>query len=126
MVGVTGAIEAGVTLMAFLWTLNHANIEVARGAAFMTLVFSELFRAFAARSAADTFWRVGPRSNWLLVAVVGLSAALQVGLAAFGPTQVLFGMAPLTLTSVVMAAVLALAPVSFLEIRKLLFDRRPV
>ena len=46
----TGALEAIVTLGVFVWALRRSSLVEARDLAFNTLVFSELFRAFAARS----------------------------------------------------------------------------
>src|SRR5262249_30999742 len=70
-------VEAGVVLATFSWMLRHGGLLPARGLAFSTLVFCELFRAFAARSPRLLYWQVGAFSNLPLVAVVVVSALLQ-------------------------------------------------
>ncbi|MCM2256018.1 MAG: cation-translocating P-type ATPase, partial [Vicinamibacteria bacterium] len=58
-IGLIAMVEAGVVLSVFLTRLEAGTVAEARSFAFSTLVFCELFRAFAARSRALTFWQVG-------------------------------------------------------------------
>jgi hypothetical protein len=76
----TGALEATVTLGVFVWALRRSSLVEARDLAFNTLVFSELFRAFAARSPKKLFWQVGVLNNLRLVGVVVVSAFIQIGI----------------------------------------------
>ena len=72
----TGVLQAAVTLGAFAWYLQDEDLTHARSMAFTTLVFGELFRAFAARSQTKTFWKVGAFGNLKLLGVVVFSGAL--------------------------------------------------
>ena len=76
----TGALEAAVVLGVFVWALRASGLTTARALAFDTLVVSELFRAFAARSPTRLFWQVGVFTNLRLVAVVVVSLLVQLGL----------------------------------------------
>ena len=53
------SLQAAATLGVFVWALNARYVAEARNLAFSVLVFGELFRAFAARSARPLFWEVG-------------------------------------------------------------------
>ena len=76
----TAAAQTGVSLGTFAWALGWRDVAAARTMAFTTLIFGELFRSFASRSARRTFWEVGPLTNVPLVAVVASSRALLCGL----------------------------------------------
>ena len=119
----TGLVEAGVTLGVFIWALRHRDLGEARDLAFNTLVFSELFRAFAARSPDKLFWQVGIFNNLRLVAVVVVSALVQIGIHQIPAAARLFRIQDLPLETRVIPFLLALIPVTVLELRKLL--RRP-
>ena len=119
----TGLVEAGVTLGVFIWALRRRDLDEARDLAFNTLVFSELFRAFAARSPDKLFWQVGIFNNLRLVAVVVVSALIQIGIHQIPAAARLFRIQDLPLETRVMPFLLALIPVTALELRKLL--RRP-
>ena len=56
---VTGLLQAAVTISVFAWALDVAGLDEARNLAFSVIVFSELFRSFAARSTTRLFWEVG-------------------------------------------------------------------
>jgi Ca2+-transporting ATPase len=119
----TGLLEAGVTLGVFIWALRRRDLGEARDLAFNTLVFSELFRAFAARSPDKPFWQVGVFNNLRLVAVVVVSALIQIGIHQIPAAARLFRIQDLPLETRVVPFLLALIPVTVLELRKLL--RRP-
>ena len=119
----TGLVEAGVTLGVFIWALRRRDLNEARDLAFNTLVFSELFRAFAARSPDKLFWHVGIFNNLRLVAVVVVSALIQIGIHQIPAAARLFRIQDLPLETRVIPFLLALIPVTALEVRKLL--RRP-
>ena len=74
----TGLLTAGVTFAVYLHTLQTGTLESARAAAFTVLVFSELLRAFGARSEIKPVWRISLLTNLNLVAVVAVSFALQI------------------------------------------------
>jgi P-type Ca2+ transporter type 2C len=125
----TGALEATVTLGVFMATLDQ-GVEMARSMAFSTLVFGELFRAFAARSDRRVFFEVGALSNLGLLGVVVLMGALQVALHQIPATAGLFRVLPLSAAQLLLAVGLGLIPVTVLECRKLIArqlnpDQRP-
>ena len=88
---VTGLLEAAVTLSVFAWALNSRGLGEARNLAFSVIVFSELFRAFAARSTTRLFWEVGAFTNLRLLGVVLVSAVVQLGLHHIPLAQSLLG-----------------------------------
>jgi Ca2+-transporting ATPase len=120
----TAAVEVMVTLGAFAWALEARDVQTARTLAFSVLVFTELFRAFAARSSTRIFWEVGAFTNLRLVAVIGFQVFLQLAIQYVPATQALFRISSLTLGDTALALLLGLAPVSVLEIWKLLSRRR--
>jgi len=115
----TGAVEAACVLGVFAWTLAREDLDAARNMAFSTLVFSELFRSFAARSDTRIFWAVGAFSNLRLLGVVLLSALLQMALHHTPALQVIFRLQPLTLFDCLLSVGLALLPVTVIEVVKL-------
>jgi Ca2+-transporting ATPase len=119
----TGLLEAAVTLAAFIWALGAGDVNDARNLAFSVLVFCELLRAFAARSATRLFWEVGALTNIRLLAVVVLSIVLQMGLHQLEITQTVFEIGPMSLRDFALTFLLGLVPVSVIELLKLF--RRP-
>jgi Ca2+-transporting ATPase len=112
-------VETAVVLGVYAWALAAEGVETARNLAFSTLVFSELFRAFAARSATLVFWEVGPFTNLRVLAVVLLSSAVQLALHHVPALRSLFHLHPLSLTDCALSMGLALIPVTVLELAKL-------
>jgi Ca2+-transporting ATPase len=118
-IAASGALQASTTLGVFAWALHSADLATARSLAFSTLVFGELFRAFAARSATRIFWSVGAFTNLRLLAVVLVSAAVQTALHATHATQVFFQIEPLSPMQWALALVVGMVPVTILELEKL-------
>jgi Ca2+-transporting ATPase len=114
-----GLLEATATLGVFAWALQSRSLEQARSLAFSALVFCELFRAFAARSTTHTFWKVGAFTNLRLLAVVIVSALLQVGIHYFGITETFFQIAALSRSECRLALGVGLCPVTVIELTKL-------
>ena len=119
LIGLTGLLEATVTLGVFAWALQARDLTEARNLAFSVLVFGELFRAFAARSQTRLFWEVGAFTNLRLLGVVAVSIFLQLGLHHIPWTQALFQVGDLPLDDCALALGLGLIPVSVLELAKL-------
>jgi Ca2+-transporting ATPase len=115
-----GMLEAVVVLGVFLWAEPAENLERARSLAFSTLIFAELLRAFAARSATRIFWEVGAFTNKVLLGVVTVFVLLQIGLYEIPAVRHLFALAPLSRWELVLAFALGLIPVTVLEVAKLL------
>ena len=116
----TGGLQAAVTLAVFGWALRSRDLVEARNLAFSTLVFGELFRAFAARSPDRLFWEVGALSNLKLLGVVIVSSLVQLGIHHIPATQALFRIADLSLMDCALSLGLGLVPVTIIELEKLL------
>ncbi|MBI2897913.1 MAG: cation-translocating P-type ATPase [Deltaproteobacteria bacterium] len=116
----TGLLEATMVLGTFAWALAARGSTEARNLAFSTLVFSELFRSFSARSETKVFTEVGLFTNARLVAVVAVSALVQIGLHHIPGTRALFGIETLTLADCALSVALGLVPLTVLEGLKLL------
>ncbi len=114
----TGLVQAACTLGVYAAMSEHGP-EVARTMAFTTLVFGELARALAARSATRSAVGAGGLGNPMLLAVVLGSAALQVLLYAFAPVRALLDVVPLTAAQLALAFGVGLVPALSLEIYKL-------
>jgi len=119
-ISATGLLDASVTLGVFGWALQQRSVPVAQSLAFSTLVFSEVLRAFAARSPVRALWEVGTLSNLRLVAVVVGSVAIQIAIHQFAWTRAFFDVAPLAAADFLLALGLGFLPVSVLELSKLL------
>jgi Ca2+-transporting ATPase len=114
----TGILSATVSLGIFTWMLRNEDLAAARNLAFTTVVFGELFRAFAARSARRVFWEVGVFSNLGLLGVVVGSATLQIALHHVPLFQMLFGLEPISLSEGLLSIGLGLIPATALELVK--------
>ncbi|HXU83575.1 MAG TPA: cation transporting ATPase C-terminal domain-containing protein, partial [Polyangia bacterium] len=119
-IAAVGALEAAVALGLFVWALGTRSLEEARALVFSLIVFAELFRAFAARSPTRVLWELGLFTNLRLLAAVALSVAAQLALLSIPATQALFRLGALSMPEVGLALLLALIPVSVIEIAKLL------
>jgi Ca2+-transporting ATPase len=117
---VTGLLQAAVTISVFAWALESRNLAEARSLAFTVIVFSELFRSFAARSTTRLFWEVGAFTNLRLLGVVVVSSLVQLGLHHIPFAQSLFGTRPLSAPDCALSVALGLIPVSVLECSKLI------
>jgi Ca2+-transporting ATPase len=116
---VTGLLQAATTLSIFIWALQSRDLPEARNLAFSTIVFCEIFRAFAARSSRHTFWEVGAFSNWKLLGVVAVSFVIQLGLHHIPATQTLFQLGRLSAADCTLSVLAGLFPVTVLELSKL-------
>jgi Ca2+-transporting ATPase len=115
-----GALEASIALGVFIWALRSRNELEARTLAFSVVVFSEVFRSFASRSATRVLWEVGAFSNAVLVAVVVASVSVQLAIIYIPATQALFHIVPLPSADAAACLVLGLVSVTVLEVRKLI------
>jgi Ca2+-transporting ATPase len=112
-------LEACATLAIFVWGLHARDLDQARSLAFSTLVFAELFRAFAARSPTRLYGEVGAFTNVRLLALVVVSVALQLGIQYLPAARSLFGIGPLSLAHWAVTLIVALVPVTAIEMAKL-------
>jgi Ca2+-transporting ATPase len=115
----TGALQTAVTFGVYLWASAGRELVEARNLAFTTLVFGELFRAFAARSPERLFWEVGAWTNLRLLAVVVVSVALQLAIHHVPFAQHIFQISDLSLSDCALSLALGLVPVSVIELAKL-------
>jgi Ca2+-transporting ATPase len=120
----TGALQTVVVLWVFVSTYRSAGLALARNMAFTTLVFGELFRAFAARSRERPFWRTRPLSNVLLLVVIGVSALAQIGLHHLPLTRRLFDLQEIGPAGFLESLAMGLIPLAALELRKLVRTAR--
>jgi Ca2+-transporting ATPase len=117
----TGFLTASVSLSAFAYELYlDGSLEQARDAAFTTLVFAELLRAFGARSGTRTVWQVGLFSNLKLFLIVAISLSIQYGIHHIPALQALFSIEPVTLKQCLAWTGIGFIPVIILELRKLI------
>jgi Ca2+-transporting ATPase len=121
-IGATGLLEASIALAVFAWFLDRDGLDHARSLAFSVVVFSELFRSFAARSPTKTFWQVGAATNLRLLMVVVLSVGVQFALHSIPFTQQIFAIGELTVRDALLSLGLGLVPVTIHELHKL-FDQ---
>jgi P-type Ca2+ transporter type 2C len=119
LIGATGLLEAAVTLGVFVWALGARDLLAARTLAFSVLVFAELFRAFAARSRERLFLEMGAFTNLPLLAVVGGSMLLQLGLLQLPWAREVFQLDALQAADLALALCAGIVPVSVLELAKL-------
>jgi P-type Ca2+ transporter type 2C len=110
-----GALLAIVGLAAFGISDNHGgDVTQAR-----TMVFGQLFLALAARSRTWTFWQLGPATNPYVFAAVAISALLQVSIIALPFARPIFEASSHTPVEWLLLILLALAPVTVIELVKL-------
>ncbi|MCB0361765.1 MAG: cation transporting ATPase C-terminal domain-containing protein, partial [Bdellovibrionales bacterium] len=91
---------------------------LARNLVFTTIVFSQLLRAFGARSNTKTFWKLGVFSNLWLLGVVIVTVLTQISLHYIPLTQSVFKLSPLSLSDLALIWPVALIPVTAIELRK--------
>ncbi len=118
-IGLTALLQAAVTLGVFVWALQERDLVEARNLAFSVLVFGELFRSLAARSATKVFWHVGALGNLKLLGVVVISVLLQLAIHHVPWTQQLFQIGTLSAADCLLGFGLGLVPVTVLELVKL-------
>ena len=122
----TGLALAATTFGVFAWARAHRSVQEARTLTFATLVFGHVVMSLAFRSKDRTLWEIGPLTNLRLVAVVALSTVAQASIMLTSVGRRLFQIADLSPGSLGIAALCALAPITFLEVAKLArrFGRR--
>jgi len=115
-----GVLEAAVILTLYGTMLREHDTAHARSVMFTAFVFSQLLRSFGARSTTRLFWEVGAFSNLWLLAVVLVTAGLQVSLHYMPLAQRMFALQPLSMADILYMLPYALIPISVIEIKKLI------
>lgn len=114
-----GLLEASVVLALYGYLLQTQGETHARNLAFTTIVFSQILRAFGARSSSRIFWRVGAFSNLWLLGVVLLTGILQLSLHFVPLAQTLFELHPLSPRDLLLVVPVAFIPLTVVELKKL-------
>ncbi len=115
-----GLLDAATTFWVFAWALQNRGVDEARTLAFAVIVFAELFRSFAARSATRLFWEVGVFTNPRLLGVVVLSVVLQFGIHQIPATRAFFQIGALSVVDCGFALLVGLVPVTIIELAKVI------
>jgi P-type Ca2+ transporter type 2C len=107
------------TMFAYSYSRHPEQLNEARAMTFCVIVYAELLRALAARSQTLTWGQLGFFSNPTLLAAILVSGMLQVGVVILPFTQPVFSVATHATGEWLLIAILALTPVSVIEIAKL-------
>ncbi len=120
-----GVLVALVGILAFGLSLQHEpdHVDRARSMTFCVVVYAELFRALAARSPTLTLGQLGFWTNPQLLLAIAVSGLLQVSVAVFPFTQRVFNVPAHSLSEWGSIVVLALTPVTAIEVFKLISQR---
>lgn len=120
-----GLLQTMASLSVFIWALDARGLEEARNLAFSTLVFGELFRALGARHGSKTLVEIGLAGNPRLLAVVVLSALVQIGIHHIPVLQQLLQIGPLSLEDCLLTILVGLVPLVVMECWKALSRQQP-
>ncbi|MGE0633244.1 MAG: cation-translocating P-type ATPase [Pseudobdellovibrionaceae bacterium] len=115
-----GLIEAFVMLGLYWYLLGHYGESHARNLIFPAVVFSQMLRAFGARSTTRIFWKVGAFSNLWLLGVVVLTGFLQLSLHYIPFSQSVFTLTPLSISDLIFILPFSVIPITLVEIWKLI------
>ncbi len=119
----TAALMAIGTLALFEWALGTNGIERARTVAFLSMVFFQLWNVFSMRSAADSIFTLGWRTNKWVVRGVALSVALVAALVYVPALQRVFGLAPVGWEEWALALAVSSSVLWAVELYKILIRR---
>ncbi|HZR05533.1 MAG TPA: cation-translocating P-type ATPase [Candidatus Udaeobacter sp.] len=119
-----GSAMATVIIGGFAYAYSRDGAGYAQATAFYTTTFAQLFFSFACRSQRYTLPQLGVFTNPYLLAAILVSGMLQISLLWFPLTRnVFFKTAPHFGSDWVVIFLLALAPVSLVEITKITRSR---
>jgi Ca2+-transporting ATPase len=124
LIAAMGLVHAATTLGVFLWALAGRDLAEARALAFSTLVFGQIFLSLGFRSRQQLLWEVGPFTNLRLLAVIAISAVLQIALMQIPATQRLFKIGDVPTGDSLLPILVGLVPLTLLELAKLVRRRR--
>jgi Ca2+-transporting ATPase len=121
-----GLLLAAAAVAGFLltYTGDPASLPTARTVTFCTLALTQLFYSVSCRSPRWTWPQLGAFTNIYVASAMALGAVLQIALATIPPLRRLFKLAPLTPFQWLLIFLLALTPVTLIEITKLLANHR--
>ncbi|MGB9475511.1 MAG: cation-translocating P-type ATPase [Candidatus Udaeobacter sp.] len=119
-----GFVLSAVNIGGFAYSYIRAGSSYAQATAFYITTFAQLFFSFACRSQRYTLPQLGVFTNPYLLAAIVLSGILQISLLWFPLTRnVFFQTAPQFGSDWLIILLLALAPVSLVEITKIVRRR---
>jgi magnesium-transporting ATPase (P-type) len=116
--GALFAISMGAGFGYMLWG-EAAPLDEARTVAFFIACFSQMLFALGCRSEGLTYSQVGLFTNRALLGAILISATLQTSTVAIPALRPIFGTAPLALEHWVLVGLLALLPITVIEVAKL-------
>jgi Ca2+-transporting ATPase len=118
---VRGALVAAAAAIGFVLAhgAGDANLPQARTVAFSVAAYSQLLYAFAFRSQRETLPQLGPFSNRPLLVAVAAAGLLQLAAIELPVARPLFETVRPTAGQWIMIALLSLAPVSAVEVAKI-------
>ena len=90
-----GSLIGLTSLFVFSCFLAGGEIIRARTAAFVTLVFCQLFHVFECRSETKPIWKMNPFGNIKLIGAVGISALITILSVWLPPMNTILGTVPL-------------------------------
>jgi Ca2+-transporting ATPase len=111
---------AGVAGYLFTYTRDSNSLPVARTVTFCTIALAQLFYAVSCRSPRWTWPQLGAFTNIYVAGAMLLGLILQIALATISPLRHLFKLAPLSLHQWLLIFLLALTPVTIIEVGKLI------
>ena len=117
-----GLLIAGAAALAFalVYQGNEANLGRARTVAFCTIAFAQLFYAVGCRSQRYTMPELGLFSNPQLFVAIAISSLLQLSIVTLPFTQPLFEARTELGWAWALVFLLALTPVTIIEVTKLI------
>jgi Ca2+-transporting ATPase len=113
----------GLSAFGLSYWRHPGNDERARSMTFCVMVYAELLRALAGRSQTLTLMQLRWWTNPYLLLAIGVSGLLQLGIVEFPFTQSIFEVFPHTAFDLTWVAILALIPVTSIEVFKIIFFR---
>ena len=108
---------SGISLGIYYYSLNHFNPLIARSISFSFLVYVVLLRSCSCRSFRKTFFEMKPNVSLLLALIVPL--AFQISFQEFDFLLEVFQVSYLPLSTHLILVVLALIPVTLVELHKI-------
>jgi Ca2+-transporting ATPase len=120
LIVVIGLIHGAVALGTFVWARGAYGLAEARSMTFSTLVFGQIYSSLGFRNRLKVLWEIGPMTNLRLVAVVAVSASLQLALQRIPAARDLFHLTSPSIGNQLIPLLAGLTPISFLELAKLI------
>ena len=114
-----GFLMAAVAAVAFALASRSGGPEHARAVAFTTMAFTQLFYSFGCRSQTRTLPELGPFTNPYLFGAIAISGLLQIGVVTLPFVRPVFDLTTNPLREWRLIFPLALAPVTVIEVPKL-------